>query len=303
MRKRRLKKKNFNRTKKKKNSKSKWLNPIIPLIVFLVFGIIFSEAAFIIAGVILSLIGIIQIYINKVLNILQLLILWVFILGLIYFILGNQINFVLTIALILLGFTIIAIYNLSIDKEKEKQGAVLAGAGILLFTIISFLNSVPIFLTDGTDNCDKNFVFFLQEGNLGLDINDLTITNYGSSLGLITIKTQIYPENKVKCKYGCQISYIKFPYFGIDVAEPQRSSLSVQKTQVRLAIEDNVQYFRFTQQIITNDLTIQFLAQKIVPVRFCECQKNMKKNMFQCQSKKQTELSDWLASTSIFKSS
>ncbi|MDD5163609.1 MAG: hypothetical protein PHD95_05385 [Candidatus ainarchaeum sp.] len=230
-------------------------------------------------------------------------IIWNLAYGAILAVLGSPIVFVFSIALACFGLTAIAVYNIAIGKEKEKQAAILGGAGILLFTIISFGYSLPMFFDEGTADCtNREFKIISNAEKTIADNNDLTQRNFGANTGIIIIKTKVFPETYVRCEYGCEVAAPKFSYFEIPYENPNRDSLSKQYTNIRLSIANDQNYFEFQQQRITKDLIADFLTQNISPLNYCECTRNKENTAFICQNKS-FGFKDILIYTGLFEAS
>lgn len=189
-----------------------------------------------------------------------------FFFGAIYFIHGQG-RYVLEIVLGVCFYLIAkSIWQLANDKNSNNASNIFMGAGVLAFTVITYLISIPYFTPVGTDSCDKIYPILLNGSNYSVDINDLTLRQYGDRRARILVET--VPIARIaldKNCIGCTIG----TYLKPDRAEDPETR--DQKTSVLLTYKNNVDTFSFIQQATQSDHLFPLLSNQIDVIRRCEC--------------------------------
>ena len=170
--------------------------------------------------------------------------------------------FTLLAALLFAGFNFY-------EGHIEKASLVLGGAGIFVFTLVTFLyTTTPLFFFDGTDSCNGNFPIVLECYNYTVFIRDLNIKNYGDNMASVAVMTTVLPK-QVNSE-GCNPRlYPKLP-------------VETQTTNPKLIISNNLTHISFEQQLRYINPKSPILTSRTLRIRKCECDANFDENKLYC---------------------
>lgn len=197
----------------------------------------------------------------------------IFFSSLVSFIAGNGLLGLLFLSTIVLWLIIGAFAGYffigrSSEGEKQKRlNIVLAGCGIFLFAVITYVVSVPFLVYDGTESCSQATGFPLQlDGNhFTVTVNGIEARLFGDRLTRVRIATKVLSEEKVICKQCDTDLQLK----------PDKSSDPIaSKTQYSdftITLPISVQKFYFAQQVFNSDGVVPFISDVHNFARSCDC--------------------------------
>lgn len=281
-------------TKEKSESKENKNNFIVKILILFI-GIFTFSIGFLttqeialpvgMAGIgiiIFSILLLLKIIKIEKLNILDIISIIILINGAIYFLSGNGLYGLVLLSAIAFIHVFRAFWQISKSgfTEIEKPSYVLAGSGAILFALITFIISQPIFLVSGSENAclaqleanDKNFV---------VTIGTIKVEYFGEKLGLIEAVSYTKTSEKImECK-NCDLHYPK----------PDRDQngrqLTTQNINPIITIErkdSNIEYLKIFQQTRQRTYLIPYLSQITSPLQLCDCEAKLDNNSITCKN-------------------
>lgn len=190
---------------------------------------------------------------------------------LVFFYLYGNIKF----SLILFSYVILFIcvglsFYYILAREPSKAGTILGGAGIFVFTLLTFFSSSSIFMFGGTDATHDFPIVQLDNTKYVINI-DLNVKNHGKNIGMITIITEYTPKDKILCNPdNCKDD--SFPQ------EPQQVHIA----RTKLIIDRNTTKFSFKQTQTQQDLLFPIITSTQSDIRNYSCEANFKDLMVHC---------------------
>lgn len=195
--------------------------------------------------------------------------------------------------LIIRGFWNIAIYGSqegkdNIDRVKKWTNLMIA-AGAILFPIVTYLVSIPIFFADGTNECKAPEVF-INDTNYVVILDDLKLRHVGERIGFVTVRTKITPDNQkmIECQ-NCSVG----PY-----PKPDGNQDGIQEVETKVTFDRTVTSFSYVQQVHKDDYLIPLIGNSIEVASACTCTTKVGSEEFDCKT--DPALISWVDGTTLF---